>query len=411
MATWSALISRLGSALLIALALMAPAQRASAQTAQAIVVATCGTPSLTYLPGFPYPVTMNPAGQVCTASSGGGGGSTTITGPLGTQTLAASVATTVLAFRPAAYGTPITATTSGVSGTLPAGAEVVATNIGTTNVAYCALGASATASSQPITPNGGWFAFAIAGDTQLTCITATGTTTVNLAGGTGLPTGTGGGGGGSGSGASGGGTGLPFIPTSGTSNVVQSVTTTSSTPAALPAGTYAQFTYIAGTQPAYVVLSTSSSCTATTAGFYVGPGNPTWVTYVGTGAGAYTYFCAITASGTATLQVAGGSVYFTVQGAAPYAGTPTGYQQITSLSASSATTVTVPATSTYCALMVEIEPIRFRDDGVAPTATVGMPVPITTSTGAAQIIQTSGLSQWEIISQTAGATVDISCYK
>jgi hypothetical protein len=101
-------------------------------------------------------------------------------------------------FRPTAYGTPIAATTGGVTGTLPANTgQVVATNVGTTNGAYCALGASATTSSQFIAPNGGWFGFAISGDTQLTCITASSTTTVNLAGGSGLPTGTGGGGGGS----------------------------------------------------------------------------------------------------------------------------------------------------------------------------------------------------------------------
>lgn len=103
-------------------------------------------------------------------------------------------------FRPVAYGTPISVTTGGVTGTLPTNTgQVVATNVGTTNGAYCALGASATTSSQYIAPNGGWFGFAISGDTQLTCITATSTTTVNLAGGSGLPTGTGGGGGGGGS--------------------------------------------------------------------------------------------------------------------------------------------------------------------------------------------------------------------
>ena len=110
----------------------------------------------------------------------------------------ASVSASIAGFRPVAYGTPISVTTGGNTGTLPTNTgEVVATNVGTTNGAYCALGASATTSSQYIAPNGGWFAFAISGDTQLTCITSTSTTTVNTAGGSGLPTGTGGGGGGS----------------------------------------------------------------------------------------------------------------------------------------------------------------------------------------------------------------------
>lgn len=98
-------------------------------------------------------------------------------------------------------GTPISVTTGGVIGSLPTGNVVVATNVGTTNAAYCKLGASATTSDQYIAPSGGWFAFTVGANTQLTCITSTGTTTVNMVGGSGLPTGTGGGGGGSGGGA------------------------------------------------------------------------------------------------------------------------------------------------------------------------------------------------------------------
>lgn len=97
-------------------------------------------------------------------------------------------------------GTPISVTTGGVSGTLPAGTVVVASNVGTTNAAYCKLGASATTSDQYIAPSGGWFAFTVGASTQLTCITSTSTTTVNMVGGSGLPTGTGGGSGGGGGG-------------------------------------------------------------------------------------------------------------------------------------------------------------------------------------------------------------------
>jgi hypothetical protein len=92
-------------------------------------------------------------------------------------------------------GTPISVTTGGVTGTLPAGTVVVASNTGATNNAYCKLGASATTSDQLIPPNS-WFAFTVGAATQLTCITSTSTTTVNMVGGSGLPTGSGGGGGG-----------------------------------------------------------------------------------------------------------------------------------------------------------------------------------------------------------------------
>lgn len=94
-------------------------------------------------------------------------------------------------------GTPISVTTGGVTGTLPAGAEVVASNVGATNGAYCKLGASASTSDQLIPPNS-WFGFTVGTNTQITCITSTSTTTVNLVGGAGLPTGSGGGSGGGG---------------------------------------------------------------------------------------------------------------------------------------------------------------------------------------------------------------------
>lgn len=148
-----------------------------AQTAQANVVSGCGTPNTTYSKGETRPLTQDTAGKEC---------------------VNATVSASVTGFRPTSTGTPISVTTGGVTGTLPAGAEVVATNVGTTNTAYCKLGASATTSDQAIAP-GGWFAFAISGDTQLTCITSTSTTTVNMVGGSGLPTGVGG------AGSSGGG--------------------------------------------------------------------------------------------------------------------------------------------------------------------------------------------------------------
>lgn len=133
-------------------------------------------------------ITTGPAGSPCTPVSAA-------------NPLPVDAAVAVSGFTPASTGTPIVADTNGETGSLPAGAVVVASNVGTANVAYCKLGASATVADQPITPNGGWFAFTVGVATQLTCITSTSTTTVNMVGGAGLPTGTGGGGGGSGGGA------------------------------------------------------------------------------------------------------------------------------------------------------------------------------------------------------------------
>lgn len=95
----------------------------------------------------------------------------------------------VAGFHPTAFGTPITATTAGATGTLPAGLTVVVQNVGA-NGAYCQLGGSATTSAPYIAPDGGWFAFSPSSETQLTCVTAASTTTVNMVGGAGLPTGT-----------------------------------------------------------------------------------------------------------------------------------------------------------------------------------------------------------------------------
>jgi len=52
--------------------------------------------------------------------------------------------------------------------------------------------------------------------------------------------------------------------------------------------------------------------------------------------------------------------------------TPKGYQQITSLT--SAVALTVPANAIYAFLVAEVADVRYRDDGTAPTATVGWPL-------------------------------------
>lgn len=51
-------------------------------------------------------------------------------------------------------------------------------------------------------------------------------------------------------------------------------------------------------------------------------------------------------------------------------GTPLGFQQITSLTA--AVSLTVPAGARTAWLSIETANVRMRDDGTAPTATVGL---------------------------------------
>lgn len=88
-----------------------------------------------------------------------------------------------------------------------------------------------------------------------------------------------------------------------------------------------------------------------------------------------------------------------------------GYQQITSLSA--ATGLTVPARTpdglaykpNFALITAETKGVRWRDDGVAPTASVGMPL------AAGVTLQYDGdLSKIKFIEQEASAILNISYY-
>ena len=88
-----------------------------------------------------------------------------------------------------------------------------------------------------------------------------------------------------------------------------------------------------------------------------------------------------------------------------------GYQQITSLS--SAQTLTVPATDkngmnqkpTFALIVAETQNVRWRDDGTAPTASVGMPLV------AGVPLQYDGdLTKIQFIEQSASAKLNISYY-
>lgn len=88
-----------------------------------------------------------------------------------------------------------------------------------------------------------------------------------------------------------------------------------------------------------------------------------------------------------------------------------GYQQITSLSSSAALTVpSVDANGlsvkpTIAIIVAETAGIRWRDDGTAPTATVGMPL------AAGVTLQYDGdLTRIRFIQQTAGAILNVSYY-
>jgi len=84
--------------------------------------------------------------------------------------------------------------------------------------------------------------------------------------------------------------------------------------------------------------------------------------------------------------------------------TPLGYQQIVGLAVSTA--LTVPATAIYALIQTETKSVRFRDDGVAPTAAVGMPLLV-----GVQFFYEGSLAAIRFIETSASATLNISYYK
>src|ERR1700727_447255 len=92
---------------------------------------------------------------------------------------------------------------------LPSGLVVIVYNTGA-NAAFVTLGNSTVTATvgNDVIPAGGWMAFTVGPSTFLAAIETAGATSLNISGGTGLPTG-GGGGGGGGSNASGGAVGSP----------------------------------------------------------------------------------------------------------------------------------------------------------------------------------------------------------
>lgn len=85
---------------------------------------------------------------------------------------------------------------------------------------------------------------------------------------------------------------------------------------------------------------------------------------------------------------------------------PLGYQQITSLAA--AQTPTVPAGANVMIVSAETQAVRFRSDGVTPTATVGFPLAV----GVQLVFRMSNaaLGAIKFIEQTASAKLNIEYY-
>lgn len=94
---------------------------------------------------------------------------------------------------------------------------------------------------------------------------------------------------------------------------------------------------------------------------------------------------------------------------------PLGYQQVTTTTP--AFTLTVPAGANAALLNAEAVDIRWRDDGTAPTTTVGMLLSATPATGGAtgahgnDLFYTGNVSKLQFIQTGAGAILNVSYYK
>jgi hypothetical protein len=87
---------------------------------------------------------------------------------------------------------------------------------------------------------------------------------------------------------------------------------------------------------------------------------------------------------------------------------PCGYIQV---SVTTVQSLTIPSACngapTLAVIKAETQAIRYRDDGVAPTATVGQPVAVTD----APILYEGTISALQFIAQTSGGVVDVLLYR
>lgn len=340
---------------------------AAAQLSNASVLATCGTAA------YPTPatraITQDTSGKLCSSAGGSSGG----TSPF----LITGNATR-------------TATTSSARVALPTSDPVILiTNTGTGD-AYFKLGdvTVTAATTDTLLGSGRAISVAIGTNTNLAAITASGSTSLAIAQGTGTPVIAGGGGAAAAAAAAAGGGGVVFVPTSATSNTSLSATTSSAS-VALPTGALLQIKNT-GTVNEFITFGVGSA-TATTSGYEVDAGT---IVYIAPGAN--TFMAAITAAGSTTNSIAGG------QAATPVIPTDNagnqlapGNVQSVNLSGAAATLMLAPSTPTT---------YYFSKTGLA------------LATGASDFLEIYGAGTlvtrilWLKVSctATAAATVDIS---
>lgn len=91
-------------------------------------------------------------------------------------------------------------------------------------------------------------------------------------------------------------------------------------------------------------------------------------------------------------------------------GVPVGYCQLTSLGTAVALTACsggIPSGANVAVFRAEAQALRFRDDAVDPTASVGMPLLVADP----PLLYAGTLSKVRVIEQTSGGKLDVLFYK
>lgn len=83
-----------------------------------------------------------------------------------------------------------------------------------------------------------------------------------------------------------------------------------------------------------------------------------------------------------------------------------GYQQIAAGGLAGSTALIIPAGTQLIKITVEAQAVRWRDDGTAPTAAIGYPLPV----GQELIYTAAAMPQLRFIQQTAGAVLNAVYY-
>lgn len=87
-----------------------------------------------------------------------------------------------------------------------------------------------------------------------------------------------------------------------------------------------------------------------------------------------------------------------------YSLSPLGYEQLPSLG--TATALTIPAGCSVVMIQAEAQAVRWRDDGVAPTAAIGYPLAV----GADLYYESDRLGAIRFIERAGGAILNVSYY-